>query len=663
MASLNDSSIDTLEKNLKYLNLLAKQYPNIASACTEIINLQAILNLPKGTEHFLSDIHGEYEAFTHVLKNASGVIKRKIDDIFGTSLRECEKKDLATLIYYPEQKIELTIKDEKNINDWYKITLYRLIEVCKAVSSKYTRSKVRKALPKDFEYIIEELLHEQSGVINKKEYYCEIIKTIIEIDRSKEFIIALSKLIQRLVVDRLHIIGDIYDRGPGSHIILDSLMSYHSLDIQWGNHDILWMGAAAGSEACIATVLRICTRYANLDIIEDGYGINMLPLATFALEYYKNDPCHAFKPKVSSEDNYREKDLSLMAKMHKAIAIIQFKLEAELIKRHPQFKMDDRILLDKINFKEGTIELDGINYKLNDTNFPTINPENPIELTTEEKDLIEKLKFSFINSEKLQSHIKFLYAKGSMYLTFNSNLLYHGCIPMESDGSFTKMKFNNKEYSGKALIDRFERIAREAYFNRKDPKAHLNSLDYVWYLWAGPNSPLFGKVKMATFERYFLNDKATHVEVKNNYYQFRDDEKVCDQIFNEFGLKAEEAHIINGHVPVKTIDGESPIKANGKLLVIDGGFSRAYQKETGIAGYTLIYNSYGLLLTSHAPFESTQKAIEEGKDILSSTKIIETNVTRKRVKDTDSGKELKSQIKDLNMLLAAYRKGLIKEQK
>lgn len=659
----NEVSMDTLEKNLKYLKLLSRQYPNIASACTEIINLQAILNLPKGTEHFLSDIHGEYEAFTHVLRNASGVIKRKIDDIFGNSLRDSEKRDLATLIYYPEQKIELTIKAEKNINDWYKITLYRLIEICKNLSSKYTRSKVRKALPKDFEYIIEELLHEQSGVLNKKEYYCEIIKTIIEIDRAKEFIIAMSKLIQRLVVDRLHIIGDIYDRGPGAHIIMDNLMKHHSLDIQWGNHDMLWMGAAAGSEACIATVLRICTRYANLDIVEDGYGINMLPLATFALEYYKNDPCRDFKPKVSADNNYREKDLSLMAKMHKAIAIIQFKLEAELIRRRPQFKMDDRILIDKINFKEGTVELDGTDYKLNDTNFPTVNPDNPTELTAEERDLVDKLKFSFINSEKLQNHIQFLYAKGSMYLAYNSNLLYHGCIPMNSDGSFTKVKFGNREYCGKALISKFERIAREAYFNKKDSKAQQTALDYVWYLWAGPNSPLFGKVKMATFERYFIDDKSTHVEIKNSYYQFRDDEKVCDRILEEFGLNTKESHIINGHVPVKTIDGESPIKANGKLLVIDGGFSKAYQKETGIAGYTLIYNSYGLLLTSHEPFESTQKAIEEGKDILSSTVILETNATRKRVKDTDIGKELKSQIKDLNMLLAAYRKGLITEQK
>lgn len=656
-------TLDTLEKNLKYLQLLSKQYPNIASACTEIINLEAILNLPKGTEHFLSDIHGEYEAFTHVLKNASGVIKRKIDDIFGTSLRESEKKDLCTLIYYPEQKIEITLKTETNIDDWYKITLYRLIEICKNLSSKYTRSKVRKALPPDFEYIIEELLHEQSGILNKKEYYSGIIKTIIEIERAKEFIIAISKLIQRLAVDRLHIIGDIFDRGPGAHIILDSLMSYHSLDIQWGNHDILWMGAAAGSEACIANVLRICTRYANLDIIEDGYGINILPLATFALEFYKNDPCKDFSPKLSPGDNYREKDLTLMSKMHKAITNIQFKLEAQLIKRHPEFNMDDRLLISRINNKDWTIELNGKTYKLNDTNFPTINFEKPEELIPEERDLIDKLKSSFLNSEKFQKHIKFLYAKGSMFLTYNSNVLYHGCIPMEKDGSFTKMKFFGKEYAGKSLINRFERFAREAYFNNTDKKSNQFALDQVWYLWSGPNSPLFGKVKMATFERYFLNDKETHVEVKNPYYEFRDSEEICNKILLEFGLDPGDSHIINGHVPVKTKEGESPIKANGKLLVIDGGFSRAYQKETGIAGYTLIYNSYGLLLASHAAFESTQKAIEEGKDILSTTIVLETNVARKTIANTDTGAELKNQINDLSMLLTAYRKGLIKEQK
>lgn len=664
MGYTDENLTESLEQDLRYLNLLSKQYPTIAAACTEIINLQAILNLPKGTEHFLTDIHGEYEPFIHVLKNASGVIKRKINDIFGNSLRQKDIKSLATLIYYPEQKLELMLKDEQNIEDWYKITLYRLIEVCRFVSLKYTRSKVRKALPKDFAYIIEELLHEQPDRLDKEEYYNEIIKTIIKIGRANEFIVAISKLIQRLVVDRLHIVGDIFDRGPGADIVMDTLLDYHSVDVQWGNHDILWMGAAAGSEACIATVLRICARYANLDTIEDGYGINLLPLATFAIDFYKNDECVRFKPKIESDKNYSEKDIKLISQMHKAIAVIQFKLEGEIIKRRPYFNMDDRLLLDKINYEEGTIELDGKSYKLNDTHFPTINPKNPYELTEEERELMERLKSSFLNSEKLQKHISFLFAKGSMYLKYNSNLLYHGCVPLNEDGSFKKVKIgaSGRVYSGKALLDRFEILAREGYFYKSNPEAKLYGMDVIWYLWTGTDSPLFGKNKMTTFERYFIDDEDTHVEKKNPYFKYRDDEKVCNTIFEEFSLNPYTAHIINGHIPVRSKKGESPIKANGKLLVIDGGFSRAYQGQTGIAGYTLIYNSYGLLLASHEPFESTQKAIEEEKDILSTTVVLEQEVERKRVGDTDIGIELKQQIKDLEMLLEAYRKGLIKEQ-
>lgn len=653
------------EKDVKYLKLLSNQYPTIASACTEIINLQAILNLPKGTEHFLTDIHGEYEPFIHVLKNASGVIKRKITDIFGTSLRQSDIKSLATLIYYPEQKLELMLKDEENIEDWYKITLYRLIEICRRVSSKYTRSKVRKALPWDFSYIIEELLHEQPDRLDKEEYYNEIIQTIIRIGRADEFIIALSKLIQRLVVDRLHIVGDIFDRGPGAHIIMDTLMDYHSVDIQWGNHDILWMGAASGSDACIATVVRICARYANLDTIEDGYGINLLPLATFAIDFYKNNDCLAFMPKIEGSKVYSDKDLRLIAQMHKAIAIIQFKLEGEIINRRPYFNMQDRLILNKINYAEGTIELEGKTYKLSDSNFPTIDPKNPYTLTVEEKELIGKLRSSFLNSEKLQKHISFLFAKGSMYLKYNSNLMYHGSIPLNKDGSFKKVKIGitGREYCGKDLLDRFEMLAREGYFYKNNPQAKLYGMDAIWYLWTGPYSPLFGKNKMTTFERYFIEDKITHEEVKNPYFKYRDDEKVCNAILEEFELNPSCSHIINGHVPVKSKSGESPIKAGGKLLVIDGGFSRAYQGQTGIAGYTLIYNSYGLLLVSHEPFESTQKAIEEEKDILSTTVVLEQEVERKRVGDTDVGLELKLQIKDLELLLEAYRKGLIKEQR
>ncbi len=659
----SETPIDAIEEDLRYVKLLASKYPTIPDACTEIINLQAILNLPKGTEHFLTDIHGEYESFNHVLRNASGVIKRKINDIFGNSLRDSEKKELATIIYYPEQKLDLALKEEDDIDDWYKITLHKLIKICRTISSKYTRSKVRKALPADFSYIIEELLHEQQSTFNKQEYYNGIIQTIIKIGRAKEFIIAISNLIQRLTVDRLHILGDIYDRGPGAHIILDTLMHYHSIDIQWGNHDILWMGAASGSESCIATVLRISTRYANLDTIEEGYGINLLPLATFALHFYKDDPCKSFKPKVLSEDNYGEKDLKLMSQMHKAISIIQFKLEGAVIKRRPNYEMQDRLLLDEIDYEKGTIEIEGKEYTLNDTNFPTIDPSDPYKLTEEERELIDKLKSSFSNSEKLQKHIRFLYSKGSMYLRYNSNLLYHGCVALNDDGSFKKMKIDNITYSGKSYIDRTERVAREAYFGKANSESKLYALDTIWYLWCGCNSPLFGKDRMTTFERYFINDKSAHTEVKNPYYKYRDDETICNNILTEFELTPTDSHIINGHVPVKTIQGESPIKANGKLLVIDGGFSKAYQPETGIAGYTLIYNSYGLLLASHAPFESTQKAIDEGKDILSSTIVLEKSTNRIRVIDTDVGLDIQDQIKDLESLLTAYRKGLIKEQR
>ncbi|MBU3176975.1 fructose-1,6-bisphosphatase [Clostridium estertheticum] len=659
----SETPIKTIEEDLRYLKLLASKYPTIPDACTEIINLQAILNLPKGTEHFLTDIHGEYESFSHVLRNASGVIKRKINDIFGNSLRDSEKKELATIIYYPEQKLDIALREEDDIDDWYKITFHKLIKICRTISSKYTISKVRKALPPDFSYIIEELLHEQQSTFNKQEYYNGIIQTIIKIGRAKEFIVAISNLIQRLTIDRLHILGDIYDRGPGAHIILDTLINYHSIDIQWGNHDILWMGAASGCESSIATVLRISTRYANLDTIEEGYGINLLPLATFAQDFYNDDPCKAFKPKVFPENNYADKDLNLISKMHKAITIIQFKLEAAIIKRRPHYEMNSRLLLNKIDYEKGTINIDGKEYVLNDLNFPTIDPSDPYKLNEDEKQLIDKLKSSFLNSEKLQQHIRFLYSKGSMYLKYNSNLLYHGCISLSEDGNFKKMKIDDTIYSGKSYIDRTERLAREAYFGKESSESKLYALDTIWYLWCGSNSPLFGKDKMTTFERYFIDDKSTHKEVKNSYYKYRDDETTCNKILSEFGLNTNDSHIINGHVPVKTKQGESPIKANGKLLVIDGGFSKAYQPETGIAGYTLIYNSYGLLLASHAPFESTQKAIDEGKDILSSTIVLEKSTNRIRVVDTDIGLDIKDQIKNLESLLTAYRKGFIKEQR
>lgn len=653
------------EYELRYLRLLSKQYPTIASASTEIINLQSVLNLPKGTEHFLTDIHGEYESFNHVLKNGSGVVKRKIEYAFGDSLSEKESKTLATLIYYPEEKLELILKEEKNIEEWYETTLYRLVEVCRQVTAKYTRHKVRKALPEDFEYIIEELLHERADKLDKEEYYCEIIRTIIRIGRAPEFITALSKLIQRLVVDRLHILGDIYDRGPGADIVMDTLKSYHSVDIQWGNHDILWMGAAAGSEACIATVIRIAARYMNLKTIEEGYGINMVPLATFALEVYGDDECKSFKPKMEEGDNFSEQEISLMTKMHKAISILQFKLEGEIIKRRPHLDMDDRLVLNMIDYEAGTIELDGKTYKLNDTNFPTIDPENPYELSPKERELIEKLKSSFLNGKRFQKHIKLLFSKGSMYLKYNSNLLYHGCIPLNEDMTFKEVKIGSsgKSYSGKAYLDRLDAVVRGGYFIDADEEAKLYGMDLTWYLWTGKDSPLFGKDKMTTFERYFVDDKETHKEVKNPYFKFQDSEEMCNMIFREFNLDPRTSHIINGHVPVKFKKGESPIKANGKLLVIDGGLSKAYQKTTGLAGYTLIYNSYGLLLVSHEPFESTQKSIEEEKDILSTTVVLERETKRKRVADTDVGEKLKIEIEDLTNLLEAYRKGIVKEQK
>lgn len=658
----NQLTNDMLKKELKYLSLLSKQYTTINMAATEIINLQAILNLPKGTEHFLTDLHGEYEAFNHVLRNASGVIKRKIEDIFGNSLRESEKKSLATLIYYPEQKLEIILKQEKNIEDWYKVTLYRLIDLCRYVSSKYTRSKVRKALPKDFEYIIEELLHEKPNEIDKYEYYGEIINTIIDIDSAKKFIVALSKLIQRLVVDRLHIIGDIYDRGPGAEIIMETLLNYHAVDIQWGNHDILWMGAAAGNEVCIANVIRNSARYANLDTIENGYGINLLPLATFAISVYKEDPCMNFMPKSDYDNNYNLVEMQLIAKMHKAIAIIQFKLENQIISRHPEYKMEHRLLLKKINYDEGTIDLEGKKYKLTDTLFPTIDPKNPYKLTKEEKELVEKLKSYFMNSEKLNKHVRFLFSNGSLYLKYNSNLLYHGCIPLNEDGSFKKVLVGNEEYSGKNLLDKLDMVVRKGYFYKENTKEKQDALDNIWYLWTGPYSPLFGKEKMRTFERYFIKEKEAHIEKKDPYYYFSDNEDICCKILVEFGLDPEKSHIVNGHVPVMEKDGETPIKANGRLMVIDGGFSRAYQSKTGIAGYTLIHNSFGLQLISHQPFESTEKAIVEETDILSSYIVLKHTEVRKDVGDTDIGVELKQQIQDLKKLLEAYRKGLLKEQ-
>lgn len=653
-----------LEADLKYLRLLSRSFPTVASASTEIINLEAILNLPKGTEHFLTDIHGEYEAFQHVLKNASGTVKRKVNEIFGNSLRESEKKDLCTLIYYPQEKLELVKAAEDDMNEWYEITLNRLIKVCQSVSSKYTRSKVNKALPKDFSYIIQELLHETEADPNKHAYFNQIISTIISTRRANAFIIAMCNLIQRLAIDSLHIVGDIYDRGPGAHIIMDTICNYHDFDIQWGNHDILWMGAFAGNDACIANVLRVALRYGNLDTLEEGYGINMLPLATFAMETYPELNGDIFTPRIKySRRVYSDTEMKIIAKMHKAISVIQWKLEGRMIKSHPEYDMADRLLLDKLNHADGTVTLaDGRVYPMLDTDFPTIDKTDPYELTVQEAALVKGIHHSFVNSEKLRKHVYCLLRHGSFYLARNNNLMYHASIPLEADGSFREVTVLGKTYSGRRLLDRLDELVQIACRINSDDPERTQAVDYMWYLWCGPNSPLFGKDRMATFERYFIADKATHSEGKGYYYNFIDDPAMCDKILAEFGLPAESSHIINGHVPVKTIKGENPVKADGKLLVIDGGFSKSYQSTTGIAGYTLVYHSRGFQLVQHEPFESRKKAIEEGQDIISNTVLSEFKAKRLKVRDTDKGLELVAQVEDLNKLLAAYRRGLIREQ-
>ena len=651
------------DQEIKYLQLLGNKFPTIAAASTEVINLEAILNLPKGTEHFLSDIHGEYEAFQHVLKNASGDVKRKVNEIFGNTLREADKKELCTLIYYPREKLELVKASETDLEDWYVITLNHLIKVCQNVSSKYTRSKVRKALPEEFSYIIQELLHETLAEPNKHDYVNVIIKTIISTHRADAFIIAICNLIQRLVIDSLHIIGDVFDRGPGAHLIMDILCDYHNFDIQWGNHDILWMGAAAGNDCCMANVLRLSMRYANLDTLEDGYGINLLPLATFAMDTYAKDPCTRFYPKIEDCDsNHNERTRKLIAQMHKAICVIQFKLEAQMIKRRPEFQMDDRILLDRVDFIKGIFRCEGKEYEMYDTYFPTIDPNDPTKLSEGEEEIVNKMRRSFLQSEKLRKHIQCVYTHGSLYLVTNSNLLFHASVPLNEDGTLKEITILGKKYKGRAFFDKVESLVRMAYGDDVMSEEKLFALDYMWYLWCGKNSPLFDKAKMTTFERYFIPDKSLHVEEKGAAYALRDDEKMCDMLLDEFGVGGTHRHIICGHVPVKTKKGETPIKANGKLLVIDGGFSKAYHEETGIAGYTLVYHSRGLQMVQHELFTSTQEAILYGKDIISSTQLVELSKQRVMVRDTDKGKELQQQIDDLLLLLKAYRKGIIKER-
>lgn len=653
-----------IEEDMRYLQLLSQSFPTVAEASTEIINLQAILNLPKGTEHFLADIHGEYEAFIHVLKNASGNIKRKVNELFGNTLRESEKRELCTLIYYPEQKLELVKHNETDIDDWYHITLHQLVAVCRDVSSKYTRSKVRKSLPADFSYIIQELLHEHTEDHDKTAYVNVIVDTIISTGRADDFIIAIANVIQRLAIDSLHILGDIYDRGPGAHIIMDTMRKYHSWDMQWGNHDILWMGAAAGNDACICNVIRLSLRYGNLSTLEEGYGINLVPLATFAMETYKNDPCMEFIPKTSGGASLLdEKTLRLTAQMHKAIAVIQFKVESQIIAKHPEWKMNDRCLFEHVDYQNGTIDLQGKTYKMSSCSFPTINPAAPSELSPEEEILISKLHHSFSVCEKLHKHIRVMLQHGCMYGIYNNNLLFHASCPLNEDGSLKEVEiYPGKKYSGKALMYHTGMQIRTAFQQDSAPEERDYAIDYFLYLWCGPDSPLFDKSKMATFERYFIADKETHVEEKGYYFKLRDDEEVIDHILDAFGVVGSNRHIINGHVPVRTLKGENPIKANGKLMVIDGGFSKAYHNETGIAGYTLVYHSRGFQLVQHEPFTSTEDAIQRGTDIKSTTQIVEMSNRRMLVADTDIGVELRKQIDDLEELLFAYRHGYIKEK-
>ena len=654
------------KRDLYFLKLLSRSFPNVATASTEIINLEAILNLPKGTEHFLADLHGEFLAFQHVLRNASGTIKRKVSEIFNDSLSSREQKDLCTLIYYPAEKLELVkdeIADKDELNDWYFITINRLVKVCRNVSSKYSRSKVHKALPEDFSYIIQELLHEHSSDPNKQAYVDVIIKTIISTQRVDDFIIAMCNLIQQLTIDMLHLLGDVYDRGPSPDKIMDVLGNFHNFDIQWGNHDILWMGAAAGNDCSIANVLRIALRYGNHGVLEDGYGINLLPLATFAMDTYADDPCERFLPKDgSAKDPERARTAQLVAQMHKAISIIQFKLEAAAIKRRPDFDMKDRLLMDKMDLKKGIIKIKGKEYELLDTNFPTVDPKHPYKLTAEEESIVNKLHQSFTESEKLRKHMLCLFRNGCLYTIANGNLLYHASIPLNEDGTLKDVKIRGEKFHGKALLKRAGTLIRNAYFGCEDPEEREFALDYLWYLWCGPDSPAFDKSKMATFERYFIADKDTHKEVKGFYYTMRDNPDVVDMILDEFGVEGEHRHIINGHVPVHVKTGENPIKADGKLMVIDGGFSEAYHKETGIAGYTLVYHSRGFDLVQHEPFTSATDAIQRGTDILGTTQIVEMSAKRMRVSDTDKGKEIQQQINDLEKLLYAYRHGIIKER-
>lgn len=642
-------------RDLAYLKLLSREYPTVRAATSEIINLMAICGLPKGTEYFFSDLHGEYEAFVHLLRSSSGIIREKIRETFGHLIPEEEEVQLANLIYYPDRNLGKIRKTGLFTEDFQKITIYRLVQICKVVSSKYTRSKVRKKMPREFAYVIDELLHVDYNDDNKRIYYSEIIHSIIDNSVADKFIVALCELIQNLTIDNLHIIGDIFDRGPRADIIMDELMHFHDVDIQWGNHDISWMGAATGNLACICNVLRIAISYNSFDVLEDGYGINLRPLSMFAAKVYRDDPCERFVPHILDENVYDAVDPGLAAKMHKAIAVIQFKVEGAIIKRHPEYGMADRILLEAVDFEKGTVTVEGKEYPMLDRNFPTVDPANPLELTDGEKELLKTLKASFKHSGRLHKHVKFLYSHGAIYKCYNSNLLYHGCIPMKADGNFDSIMAGNAIYSGRSLMDYFNYQVQNAYFMPEGSVEKQWAMDLMWYLWCGSKSPVFGKDKMTTFEHYFIADKKTHKETLNPYYKLSVQEEFCDRILEEFDLPAKGSHIINGHVPVKMKDGETPVKAGGKLFIIDGGLSKAYQATTGIAGYTLIYNSNHLALAEHMPFDPNKESSPR-------VSVVEKMQSRVMVADTDKGRELAGQIADLKELVAAYREGTLKER-
>ena len=650
-------------EQLHYLRLLSKQYPTVQAAGTEVIRLQAILNLPKGTEHFMSDIHGEHEAFLHILNSGSGEVKEKLEELFGNTMTQRDRNDLATLIYYPQAKIALVADENEDLDEWYRLTIHRLVDLCRYVSTKHTRSKVRSYMNPDYEQILDELIHlaEEGG--SRKDLYENMINTTIQIGQAADVIEAICEVIKALVVDYLHIVGDIFDRGPRADIVMDSLMRAHNVDIQWGNHDVLWMGAASGSRTLVATVLSNSIRYNNLDVIETGYGISLRPLSIFANEVYKDCNTDQFKVKLTGTDadQYTEKDKLLSARMYKAITMILFKLEGQKILRRPEFGMSDRLLLDKIDYENKTITIGDKVYPMLDCDFPTVDPSDPYKLTDEENHVITQLTDSFRHSEKLQQHTRFLYSKGGLYKVINGNLLFHGCIPMNDDGSLLTFTIGGKERSGRRFLDYAEKTARKAYYDKRGTPERQFGLDFLWWLWAGRNSPIFGRDRMTTFERRFIKDESTWTEPKNAYYTYYQDPGVCDRLLAEFGLYGEHCHIINGHVPVKAKKGESPIKGGGKLLVIDGGFSKAYQPTSGIAGYTLIYNSRHYRIVSHQPFAGKYNALHRNDDIVNDSVIFEKLENRMRVSQTDEGEELQSRVDDLLMLLEAYRTGAVTE--